>query len=65
VTDGAIVGAMLFALGAAAGMLLARYHYRDVLAGQAQCIAALEDYIDEHSDSDGDEVSAEDLWGNG
>jgi len=56
---------MLFALGAAAGMLLARYHYRDVLTGQAQCIAALEDYIDEHSDSDGDEVSAEDLWGNG
>ena len=48
--DGAILGVFLFALGAAAGMWLARYHYRDVLAGQAQCIAALEDYIDERSE---------------
>jgi len=38
--DGAILGVFLFALGAAAGMALAAYHYRDVLAGQARCIEA-------------------------
>ncbi len=57
--DGAILGVVLFALGGVAGILLARYHYQDVIAGQAACINALEDYID--SRSDGDEVSAEEL----
>ncbi len=48
--DGAILGVFIFALGAVAGMALAAYHYRDVLAGQARCIEALEDYIDERSE---------------
>jgi hypothetical protein len=57
-TDGAIVGALLFALGGLAGLLLARYHYRDALSEQAHCIVALEAYIDSHSER---EASAEDL----
>jgi hypothetical protein len=61
--DGAIVGVVLFALGGLAGMLLARYHYLDVLSGQARAIEALEEYIEEHSEPS--EASAEDLWGHG
>jgi hypothetical protein len=54
--DGAILGVVLFALGGAAGLLLARYHYMDILREQAHCIEALEAYIEDHSD-----VSAEDI----
>jgi len=59
--DGAILGVFLFALGAAAGMALAAYHYRIVQQQQAQ-IDDLTDYIADHSDT---EANAEDLWGHG
>ncbi len=56
--DGAIVGVTLFVLGGVVGLLLARYHYLQVIAGQATCIEALEDYIDARSEC---EASAEEL----
>jgi len=75
VTDGVLLGATVFLGGLAVGLLIALYffiqqearddHWAQAMRQRDARIDELIDYIDEHSDSDGDEVSAEDLWGNG
>jgi hypothetical protein len=56
--DGVLLGALVFALGMAAGAVAMFWHDRSVMVEQAHCIEALEDYIAEHSDG---EASAADL----
>ena len=48
--DGVLSVLLCVSFGLALGVGATFYHYRDVLAGQARCIAALEDYIDERSE---------------
>jgi hypothetical protein len=52
------VGALVFALGMAAGAFAMYWHCNTIMVEQAHCIEALEDYIESHSDS---EASAADL----
>jgi uncharacterized membrane protein YciS (DUF1049 family) len=72
-TDGVLIGAIVFGMGLATGLLIALYFFMreesvrtqlgEVMVHQQTRIDALEQYIDDHSD--GDEVNAEDLWGQG
>jgi len=60
--DGVLSVLLCVTFGLALGVGATYYHFRDVLAGQARAIEALEDYINARSDT---EANAEDLWGHG
>jgi len=56
--DGVLSVLLCVSFGLALGVGATFYHFRDVLAGQARAIEALEDYIDSRSEY---EANAEDL----
>jgi len=62
--DGVLAASFVALVFLSVGILLARYHYLEVIAGQQAAIEALEDYIEARSEID-TEANAEDLWGHG